>query len=224
MKAEWVNSYWQAGKLSDEQAIHEFVRVKRDVARNVANVREQQRLRRDLEGEAERKSIQLRLEAQKAPRAPLALVDHDFLQQFQDSTLSRRKFLVLEGPSGCGKTEYARSLAGDPGALLELNCSKTDHVDLRAFCPGRHRLVLFDEAKTRLVLDHKKVFQGQAVDIQLGSSATNIHSYNVWLYGIMLVVCSNTWSSELRREAEADEAWLRQNSVHVIVKGSLWLS
>jgi hypothetical protein len=65
VKVEWVNSHWQAGELSDEQAIHEFVRVKRDVARNVANVREQQRLCRDLDAVAVRKSIQLRLEAQR---------------------------------------------------------------------------------------------------------------------------------------------------------------
>jgi hypothetical protein len=111
VRAEWVTAYWQGGKLTDETAIAEYVRVKRDVHRNVANVRAQARMASELSAVASRQAVQHILCSSKAPRMALPQVDRDFLGQFAEGrVLHRRRFLVLEGPSGCGKTEFARSL------------------------------------------------------------------------------------------------------------------
>ena len=73
-----------------------------------------------------------------------------------------------------------------------------------------------------MVLNHKKLFQGPAATLRLGTSGTNMYSYSVWLNGIMLVVCSNTWSHELNQLRQVDAAWLQRNSAHVIVHQPLW--
>ena len=123
----------------------------------------------------------------------------------------------------CGKTEYAKSLASCPEQALELNSEHCEHPDLRAFCPGTHKLVLFDEATATLVLHHKKLFQGPAAVLRLGTSGANMYSYSVWLNGIMLVVGSNTWSDELDNLRRKDAEWLQRNSVHVVINSPLWV-
>ena len=130
---------------------------------------------------------------------------------------------MLEGPSGCGMTEFARSLARNAESLVELNCADTAHVDLRAFSPGQRDLILWDECPPRLVLTHKKLFQGQTVDIQLGQTNTSKDAYTVFPWRCKMVVCSNLWSDQLRALCKADFDWLVQNSVHVHVSTALWL-
>jgi hypothetical protein len=145
VRAEWVTAYWQGGKLTDETAIAEYVRVKRDVHRNVANVRAQARMASELSAVASRQAVQLLLCSSKAPRMALPQVDNDFLGQFAEGrVLHRRRFLVLEGPSGCGKTEFARSLANTLSEVYEMNCAHTLHPDLRGYDSQQHHVLLFD--------------------------------------------------------------------------------
>lgn len=223
VRAEWVTAYWQGGKLTDQAAIAEYVRVKRDVQRNVANVRSQARMAAELSAVATKQAVQHVLCSSKAPRIALPQVDRDFLGQFEEGCiLHRRRFLVLEGPSGCGKTEFARALANTGSEVYEMNCAHTLHPDLRGYDSQQHHVLLFDEGTADMVINNKKLFQAPAVDIQLGSSATNVHSFTVWVYGKKLVVCSNTWSRELDQMAHEDVRWLQANSVHVRVTGPLW--
>ena len=224
VKAEWVTAYWQAGKLSDEGATAEYIKVKRDCVRHVQNVKDNARLRQQLLQTHLSSEVQGRLHVAKCPRASVPQVEHVFIPQFANAQLARRKFLVLEGPSCVGKTEYARGLAPSPAAVLELNCAnQLEHVDLRALSPSLHKVILWDEAHPRLILSNKKLIQGQAVQIQLGQTNTSVHSYTVFPWGIMMVVCSNNWSPLLRTLAAEDEDWLRANSVHVRVEQPLWV-
>ena len=157
IKAEWITAYWQAEKLTDTRAIEQYILCKRDVVRHVANVREQQRLRREQVVEADASTVQSRLRLAKKPRVFVPRVEREFLDQFKDSSLARRKFLVLEGPSCVGKTEYARGLVQDSAHVYELNCAnQREHVDLRGLVPGQHRMILFDEADPELILCKKK--------------------------------------------------------------------
>jgi hypothetical protein len=142
--------------------------------------------------------------------------------QFCNASLHRRKFLVLEGSTGCGKPEYARALSKGVGYYIELNCADTDHVDLRAFSPGQHDLILWDECSPGLVLKNKKLFQGQAVDIQLGQTNTSKDAYVVFPWNCKMVVCSNLWTEQLRALTVLDYDWIVKNSVHVQIKGPLW--
>jgi hypothetical protein len=223
IKAEWITSYWQAEKLSDTNAIQEYVKCKRDCVRNVNNVKENMRLRRTLASQGSNDEVQQRLHGLKRPRVYVEAVEKVFLPQFANMTLSRRKFLVLEGPSCVGKTEYARGLVACPTEVLELNCvNQKQFVDLRALSPGVHKLLLWDEAEPSLILNNKKLIQGQAVEVQMGMSSTSCHGYSIFPWGLLMVICSNTWSWHTRSLPHEDAQWLASNSIHVMVTSPLW--
>ena len=76
------------------------------------------------------------------------------------SPRDRRKFLVLDGPSRMGKTAFSCSLVGS-GEALEVNCAGIVDPPLRAFSRSRHRLILFDEAATHMVLKNRRLFRHQ---------------------------------------------------------------
>jgi hypothetical protein len=198
MKAEWVTQYWSQGKMRDEEAISEYLKVKKDCKRHIQNVLDHQQLVREQRNQQLAKEVQQRLAREKLPRITLSAVDDVFLPQFADPSLRRRKFLVLEGGTGCGKTEFARSLSRGPTSFIELNCADTDYVDLRAFSPEQHDLILWDECPASLVLKNKKLFQGQATFVQLGQTPTSRDAYSVFRFNCKMVVCSNLWSEQLR--------------------------
>ena len=47
MKAEWVTQYWSQGKMRDEEAISEYLKVKKDCKRHIQNVLDHQQLVRE---------------------------------------------------------------------------------------------------------------------------------------------------------------------------------
>ena len=137
---------------------------------------------------------------------------------------ARYPFLVLEGPSDTGKTSYAKNITGNPQEVLEVNCSATPEPDLREFDSTVHKAILFDEASCTMVLSQRKLFQAPACLVDLGCSTTNCHKYQVFVSGVMMIVCSNTWSTQLQRLTHAgDAAWLRHNSVLVEVHEPLFV-
>jgi len=225
IKAEWITAYWQAEKLTDSRAIEQYILCKKDVARHIANVREQQRMGREVLVETDATIVQARLRLAKKPRIYVPRVEEEFISQFRDPSLARRRFLVLEGPSCVGKTEYARGLVSDAAQVLELYCAnQREHLVVRGLVPGVHRMILFDEADPELILSSKRLVQGQACMIQLGVSATSRFSYSVFPWGIMMVVCSNTWSLRLRQLTCEDSHWLQTNSIHILVDRPLWVT
>ena len=145
-----------------------------------------------------------------------------FLEHLQ-TIRSRYKFLVLYGPSGTGKTSYTRMLTGDPSQVFEVNCASGQEPDLRPFRHFKHKHILLDEATPELVLNQKKLFQAPSCFLQMGSSTTNCHAYNVFVSGTGLVVCANTWMERLRCLSPADQEWINSNSVVAHIDDQLWL-
>ena len=94
--------------------------------------------------------------------------------------------------------------------------------DLRGFRYGQHEVVLFDEIRARIVAQQRKLFQACAAEVQLGCSATNCHSYTVFLFRVKLVLCSNSWAGSMEELRGEDQAWLRENMVYVAVQEPLW--
>ena len=166
-------------------------------------------------------AVRATLRQQIKPRRFVPEVEQVWLVE-QRQMRKRQRFLVLEGPSCTGKTVYATTLA-EVGRTLELNCASTVEPDLRAFRPDLHTCVVFDEASCEMVLRCKKLFQAPDQWVSMSHSQTNCHSYQVWMHGCMLIVCSNRWSQELTRLSECDRSWLVQNSVHVQVDSPLWV-
>ena len=162
------------------------------------------------------------LSGQMRPCRKLPEVDA-WMSSFQEIDF-RYKFLVLDGPSQTGKTLFCRSLSLDIGGnLLEVDCASAETPDLSAFQPGRHRMVLCDEASATMVLRYKKLFQASASLVKLATSKTDCHSYEVWAHRVMFVVTSNRWQAELHKLQYEDSEWLTHNSVYVRVQQPLWI-
>ncbi len=210
---EWVTSLWQSCKITKETAEKEYVKCKKHVRAYLDNVKYHTQCVR-AEAVAERQAAALR-DLQPLMKEPVRIeqVDSLFLPQF-GQPMFRRKFLVLTGPTRLGKTIYGRGLLGHD-VTLELNCSGVLHPDLREYDPLRHKAILFDEASCEMVLAHRKLFQGPVEEVTLAHSSTNMYSYAVFVYGVAMLITSNSWRRELQDCTPEDQEWLRGNSICV---------
>ena len=137
----------------------------------------------------------------------------------------RFTFLVLEGPSKVGKTRYVQgALCAHPMQALILDCGDAVVPALHGnYAWGEHKVIMFDEAHAKMVIRCKKVFQSGINMVQIGNSPTNCFLHNFFLYGVKMVIGSNTWTRELNDLEDDDREWIKENSVHVIVKEALWI-
>lgn len=145
-----------------------------------------------------------------------------FMAQFEGNARHRYKFLVLDGPSQMGKTIFARTFAKTPQRVLEVNCASGKEPDLRAYRLRHHDVLFFDEIVPSQVLAQRKLFQACAAPVQLGSSATNCHSYSVFVWRKFLVLCSNNWNRDLDSCLSGDKDWLQKNSIVLSVSAPMW--
>ena len=213
VKPEWVTQLWQLQKLSTENATKEYLKCRKHVKQYLDNVSFCERAEEESEIRLRKAQAAASLEPLMRKAVSLPLVQDTWLPQY-DRPLFRRTFLVLSGPSQLGKTLYAHSLC-PAGTCFELNCAGSTDLDLRAFSPLRHSLILFDEASPQLVLQHKKLFQGGLEEITMGQSQTSCYSYKVWVHGIKMVLTSNRWTEDLAALCAEDRAWIEQNQVFI---------
>ena len=139
-----------------------------------------------------------------------------WLRLLQDGfgSATRFPFLVLHGASRYGKTQFARQLFGAARTLV-VSCQGVKQPNLKSFSRSKHKAIVFDEADHTLILANKQLFQAGTVSILLVQSQCQEHAYEVWLYGVPLIISTNTW------DATADE-WLPANSILVPVDSPLW--
>ena len=217
---EWITNLWQTQKISSDVAKQLYISAKKHIKQYTENVRTFTQMSQQLQVQSAKRDAQLALQAMRRPSVRLEVVEEQFRPQFAHHDF-RRKFLVLDGPTRVGKTQYAKSLAGEP-CTLEVNCANCIEPDLRDFNPAIHKAIVFDEASASLVLRHKKLFQGGVEEVTMSSSATNMYSYTVWVYGCMLIVTSNHWERDLAELSEEDANWLRGNSIVVFCAQQLY--
>jgi len=167
---------------------------------------------------------QERFASQACKRRRIEEIDGDkgWMAEQRDPKRQRQRTLVLEGRSGTGKTEFAKSLYGFRNTL-EVNCASGGEVNLKELDLEKHKAVLLDEATPEMVLQQRKLFQCPAAWISLGNSTTNCHAYDVCLYRIPIIICSNNWSYKLNKLTPVDAAWIQENTCHVSVQEKLWL-
>ena len=144
-----------------------------------------------------------------------------FLEQF-DTCQRRYRYLVITGASRLGKTMFARSLAKEGWGTLELNCAGGSEPDLRAYRLREHDCIVFDEITAFQVVKQKKLFQAAPCFVELGCSTTNCHSYKVYVHRRKMVLCTNTWLSDLKQMAEDDASWLEENAILLHVTQPMW--
>ena len=148
----------------------------------------------------------------------------DFLSQFTElRPLKRRKFLVLDGPSNLGKSDYAKSLSA-PSRTLDVNCASCDsEPPLRSYNPVDKDAILLDEASASLIVRNKKLMQGPAEPVELGSTQSNMYTYFVYVCKKKLIVSSNKWAEQLQELSESDRSWLEANQIYISVTEPLFI-
>ena len=141
-----------------------------------------------------------------------------------DVLAERYKFLVLEGPSRTGKTAFARSKCPRGQLVYEVNCSAGGEPSLRDYRFGRDGLILLDEIEPGAVAAQRKLFEAGTAVVQLCTSRTDIHVYNVFVHRVRIVCTSNNWTSSFAQLSANDQAWLKANSVYVYCGEQMWES
>ena len=219
VNAEWIWSMVASHKIELSAARRELVASGKNLSRHLQNM---DVLMKERANEANEDLIAQRNQGIAATRKPFRKIPAvtAWIEELS-APLDRRKFLVLDGPTRMGKTAFAFSLV-EAGAALEVNCAGVEDPPLRAFSRSKHRLILFDEASTHMVLKNKRLFQAPNTPVIVGSSPTNALAYSVYLGDTLLVVCSNDWEQELATLPAGQRDWLVGNMVFVSVKEKLY--
>ena len=219
VNAEWIWSLVALHKIELSAARRELVASGKNLSRHLQNM---DVLIKERRNEANEDMIALRNKAIAATRRPFRKIPAvDAWLGELSAPRDRRKFLVLDGPTRMGKTAFAFSIV-EAGAALEVNCAGVEDPPLRAFSQSKHRLILFDEASTHMVLKNKRLFQAPNTPVIVGSSPTNALAYSVFLGDTLLVVSSNDWERELGVLPENQRDWLVGNMVFVSVREKLY--
>jgi hypothetical protein len=138
-----------------------------------------------------------------------------------DNRLRRYRTLVYDGPSRTGKSERATHWFTE-ARTLKLNCQGVACPNMREFLSGQYDAVLCEETTWRIMWDNRQLFQAGPWRVQLGQSPCNEHCYNVWVWGVPFIICSNNfWQS---CDDNTARAWVEANIVYVRWETPTWMS
>ena len=102
--------------------------------------------------------------------------------------------LVLYGPSRTGKSRLARSLFGESRTLV-VDVQHAEHPDLHGFRRQQHLAILMDEvASPSFISGNKKLLQAHVDGAILGQSATQLYTYEVFLWRVPIILTTNNWN------------------------------
>lgn len=218
VQGQWIVKLWSLGKLTDEVATKEHLASGQRCKQYIDNIEYVAEKRDEIILREHSNTLARDFEYDMGPLI-IPYIVQQWLQSF-DSFQKRYKFLVLCGDSLAGKTCFAKRLEQ---SHLEVNCAGTDTPNLRRFKCLKHKLVLWDEATPKLVIQHKKIFQAGTNIEECGPSATGCHSYYRLFHGVKHVVCANDWEAQLKSLKSEDHQWIKDNQVYVhINKGDLY--
>ena len=94
---------------------------------------------------------------------------------------------------------------------------------MRAYRLSKHGLVLFDEIKADQVAAQRKLFQAGSSEVQMGCSATNCHSYPVYVWRKKLVLAGNDWHESVASLPPDAKEWIKCNCIVLDVKEQMWV-
>ena len=109
----------------------------------------------------------------------------------------------MKGLRLVGKSAFARALRLPRRCMYEVNTAAGTNSDLRRYIYGTDGLVLVDGVVSAQVVKQRKLLQASPSVVQLRCSATDMHSYSVFLLGVRIMLCNNTWSSSLHDASAA---------------------
>ena len=215
----WIKSLWKQHKLSHEMYIALSIRFRDGHDRRRACVEAV------ISGELSQSYVQekaaarLLLEKSVKPFKPLPDAIQTWKLQY-DEPLERYKMLVLFGPSCTGKSRLARSLFGVSDTLV-VDVQHAEHPDLRGYRRSVHKAVLLDEVSSpKFLVANKKVLQAHVDGAILGQSATQLYTYEVFLWRTPLMLTTNNF--DYSGFSLSDVNWIETNAVAVFVGEPVW--
>ena len=207
---------WQVRKLSHEQAIADLY-LSRDrgllgAVHLVTEVMQREEAAELKERVAKRFT---RLQASMFAFRSHDMVD-EFLGQFRDVENSggfRFKLLLLRGKTRSAKSQKGASLFGFQRTLLvNMQGLGANLPSLRKLSKKNYDSIVFDEATHEQVLANKMLFQGGPWPVTLGQSACGVHAYDLDVYGIPMILCSNDFKLDVQEGLTPEQSsWLRGN-------------
>ena len=181
--------------------------------------------KQDMARESEHLQTMLKKQMKAFKTLPQAIVDwkEQYVPYMCHGQVQHTRFrpLVLDGPTRFGKTSMAKALFGENQTLV-LQCKGVAVPCLQHYMKYRQRYkcILFDEAHWSLVQDNKMLFQGGPAPVTLGQSPTGQFCYDVLLYGVPMILCSNQF---LSGADEQQMDYLTKNLIIVSVTEQCWL-
>ena len=171
--------------------------------------------------EEEKAWARRQLAAKAKPFKPLCPLIEGWLMSYEELE-ERYRMLVLHGPSRTGKSRLARSLFGMDRTLV-VDVQHAAHPDLRGYKRHHHRAVLLDEvASPSFIVGNKKLLQAHVDGALLGQSATQMFTYEVFLWRTPIILTTNNW--DLSDLSEDEVEWVHANCVAVHVTEPVYAS
>jgi hypothetical protein len=224
VSSRWIMNNWKTRKLTYEHAREEVIagrdRVKNTLVeldfQHTLHVKETQQVCQA------RVKFLLRRNLLEFREEPLEV--QQWKAQYHDRNfgrLSRFKPLILDGPTRLGKTMWATSFFGSHCTLV-LQCQGVSEPSLHAIRNNSqaYKCIVFDEGCWQLVHEHKMLFQAGQELVTVCQSPTNQSAYDVFVYALPMIVCSNQFRKDIDAEAAA---YLRENTFYLYVNDKCYV-
>ena len=210
--AAWVVSLYRQHKLDHDQYLHLSALLRDGHERRKASVEAVRASEQASAFTQERAWARAQVQAKALPFKVLRPEVERWKMQYEEIE-ERYKMLVLYGPSRTGKTRLARSLFGDDRTLV-VDVQHAEHPDLRAYRRHTHKAVLLDEVQgPSFIVNNKKLLQAHVDGAILGQSATQLYTYEVFLWRTPIMISTNNWCLDDLTDEERE--WVHANCVVV---------
>ena len=210
--ASWVVSLYRQHKLGHDAYLRLSARLRDGHDRRKASVEAIRSSEASFNFEEERAWARQQLLAKAMPFKPLVAQVEAWRMGYEELE-ERYRMLVLHGPSRTGKSRLARSLFGLDRTLV-VDVQHAQHPDLHGFRRHEHLAILLDEVQDpAFIVNNKKLLQAHVDGAILGQSATQMFTYEVFLWRVPIILTTNNW--HLSGMSAADLDWIGANCVVV---------
>lgn len=210
----WVLSLYRQHKLDHDMYLSLSAKLRDGHDRRKASVEAVRASEAAKMFEEEKAWARCQLAAKAKPFKPLCPLLEAWIMSYEELE-ERYRMLVLHGPSRTGKSRLARSLFGTERTLV-VDVQHAAHPDLHGYRRHHHRAILLDEvANPSFIVGNKKLLQAHVDGALLGQSATQMFTYEVFLWRTPIILTTNNW--DLRDLSEDELEWVHANCVVVYV-------
>ena len=219
--AQWVTGLWRHHKITHDQYMELSLKLRDGHDRRKATVEAVVNGELSFKYAEEKKEARRLIAMSAKPFKPFPDAIQKWRAQY-DQPEERYKMLVLFGPSCTGKSRLARKLFGD-GSTLVVDVQHAEHPDLRGYRRHKHKAVLLDEVSSpKFIVGNKKLLQAHADGAILGQSATQLYTYEVFLWRTPIMLTTNNW--DYSTYSASDQNWIETNTVAVHIAERVWVS